>query len=215
MPCGRLVLEGTLTGEDHGDVCVVRAVDDVPVADRAAGLDDRGDALADADFKAVAEREERIRHHRAAGKAALLGPRLLHDLGLLPRAVLVAEDEAQVVERLAELLPCQPVRMLRVGLVARDLGDAHAVLLARADADRHAVLDVEDRVGGDARLDEPAEDEVGALLLRREALDPVLLERDGWYGEVVCRQGKRKDSRLSCFRSTFFRYGSGDFCPDE
>ena len=49
--------EAALAGEDHGDVGVVAAVDHVPVADRAAGLDDGGDALADADLGAVAEGE--------------------------------------------------------------------------------------------------------------------------------------------------------------
>ena len=40
-------------------------------------------------------------------------------------------------------------------------------------------------------------------------------ERNRWYGEVVCRQGRRKNSRLSCFRSTFFRHGAGDFGSHE
>ena len=171
--------EAALAGEDHRDARVVRAVDDVPVADRAAGLDDRRDALADADLKPVAEREEGVRHHRAAGQPAPLGLRLLQDLGLPLRAVRLAEGEPQVVERLAVPLPGDPVRALRVRLVARDLRDADAVLLARADADGRAVLHVEDGVRRHARLDEPAEDEVRVLLRRRLPPDPVLLVGDG------------------------------------
>ena len=68
--------------------------------------------------------------------------------------------------------------MLRIGLVAGDFRDAHTVLFTRADADRHAVLHVEHRVGRHARLDEPAEHEVGIFLLRREALDLVFPEGD-------------------------------------
>ena len=68
--------------------------------------------------------------------------------------------------------------MLRVGFVAGDFGDAHAILLARADADGRAVLHVEDGVGGDARLDEPPEEKVVGLALRRGAADAVLLEGD-------------------------------------
>ena len=170
--------EAALAGEDHRDIRVVRAVDDVPVADCAAGLDARGDALADADLESVTEREERVRDHCAAREPTLLGLRLLHDLRLLLRAVRLAEREPEVVERLLVLLPGDPVRMLRVRLVARNLRDADAVLLARADADRHAVLHVEDRVGRHARLDEPAEHEVLVLLRRRETLDLILLEGD-------------------------------------
>ena len=39
----------TLAGEDHRHARVVRAINHVPVADRAAGLTDRGHALADAE----------------------------------------------------------------------------------------------------------------------------------------------------------------------
>ena len=98
MP-GNLVPEAALAGEDHRDSGVVRAVDDIPVADRSTGLHDRRDALANADFESIAEREERIRNHRAARKPALLGLRLLHDLRLLLRAVGLAELEAEVVVR--------------------------------------------------------------------------------------------------------------------
>jgi len=71
------------------------------------------------------------------------------------------------------LLPGDPVGQLAVGLVARDLGDAHAVLLAGADADRRAVLDVEHGVAGDRRFDQPAEDQVGVLLRGGQAPDAV------------------------------------------
>ena len=134
--------EAALARKDHRDAGVVAAVDDIPVADRAAGLNDRGDTLADTDLGAVAEREERVRNHRAAGKAALFGLCLLHDFGLLFSAVLFAENKTKIVIGLLILLPRDPVRVFRVSLVARDFGDADAILLAGTDADGRAVFHV-------------------------------------------------------------------------
>ena len=128
-PPSVLVAEAALAGEDHRDACVVRTVNHVPIADCSTGLHDRRDSLADADFESVAEREERVRNHRATREPALLGLRLLHDLRLLLRAVVLAELEAEVIERKLVLLPRDPVGVLRVRLVARDLRDADAILL--------------------------------------------------------------------------------------
>src|SRR5690606_3493600 len=83
------VLEVPLPGEDHGEALLVRGLDDLLVADRAAGLDHRGRARRRGGVEAVAEREERIRRARPTDRAArrLLGgdaPRV--PAVLLPRA---------------------------------------------------------------------------------------------------------------------------------
>ena len=61
-----------LSREDHRDVSGVAAVNDIPIADGTARLDNGGDAFADADLGAVTEREERIGHHAAPGQSAAL-----------------------------------------------------------------------------------------------------------------------------------------------
>ena len=63
----------------------------------------------------------------------------------------------------AELLEAQGVGVLGVGLEDRDLGHPHPVLFAGADAHGAAVLDENHRVGGDALLHPPAEEEVFVL----------------------------------------------------
>ena len=64
-PPSVLMPEAALAGEDHRHSGVVRTVNHVPVADCSTGLHDGRDALADADFESVAEREEGVRNHRA------------------------------------------------------------------------------------------------------------------------------------------------------
>ena len=62
----RLVLEVAAVREDHRDAGGVGGLDDLVVAHRAAGLDDRGDAGVDRELRAVGEREERVGGERAA-----------------------------------------------------------------------------------------------------------------------------------------------------
>src|SRR4051812_35781845 len=52
--------EVPFAGEDHGNVALVRCLDDLSVADGAAGLDDRGDAGVREEVEAVAEGEEGV-----------------------------------------------------------------------------------------------------------------------------------------------------------
>src|SRR6476659_7016394 len=62
----RLVTEVPPTGEDHRGSRARDGVDDVAVAPRAAGLDDRRHTSVERELRAVREREERIgREHRA------------------------------------------------------------------------------------------------------------------------------------------------------
>src|SRR5437016_4744905 len=59
----RLVLEMTAAGEQHRHAVLVRRVDHHRVAERATGLDDRGDAGPCRDLDAVGEREVRVGCH--------------------------------------------------------------------------------------------------------------------------------------------------------
>ena len=68
-----LVLEGTLTGEDHGHLrgVLVDGLDDFPVTDGAAGLADGGHALSHGHIHAVAEGEEAVGDDDRTGEAAV------------------------------------------------------------------------------------------------------------------------------------------------
>ena len=53
-------MEQSLSGKGHGDAVFIRGLDDVVVADRAAGFRDVGDAALSRALNIVAEREERV-----------------------------------------------------------------------------------------------------------------------------------------------------------
>src|SRR5699024_4966819 len=63
----QLVPEMAHAGHEHGDAGCVGGVDDLPVADRAAGLDDGLYTGFCCGVDAVAEREEGIRSHDRTG----------------------------------------------------------------------------------------------------------------------------------------------------
>ncbi len=65
------------------------------------------------------------------------------------------------------------VGQLSVCLVPGDLSHADAVLLSRADAHGRKILDVNDGIGGDARFDQPAEQEVFIFPVGRLPPNPV------------------------------------------
>ena len=67
-------MEQSLSGKGHGDAVFIRGLDDVVVADRAAGFRDVGDAALSRALNIVAEREERV---GADGHAALAGDPVL------------------------------------------------------------------------------------------------------------------------------------------
>ena len=56
------------------------------------------------------------------------------------------------------------ISQLAVGFVTGNLGHAHPVLLSGADAHRDLIFDIDDRIGGDARLHQPAEQQVLILI---------------------------------------------------
>ncbi len=60
----------------------------------------------------------------------------------------------------AEALEAEGVGVFGVGLEDGDLGHPHPVLLAGADAHGGPVFDEDDRIGGDALLHPPAEEQV-------------------------------------------------------
>src|SRR4051812_23312341 len=86
------VLEVAAVREDHRDAGRVRGVDDLEVALRPAGLDDRGHARVDRRLGAVGEREEGVRGERGALQLASRLARLVEreadgvDAAHLPRA---------------------------------------------------------------------------------------------------------------------------------
>ena len=67
------MLEGALTGEHHRDLRIglVAGLDRFKITDRATGLKNGGNPLADADIGGVAEGEKGIGdHHREIGRAS-------------------------------------------------------------------------------------------------------------------------------------------------
>src|SRR5579884_39770 len=92
-----LMAEVAFAGEDHGDAVAVGHADGFVVADRAAGLDDGGDACSGGGLHAIGEGEVGIgSQHRAARPRARFLHRQLHagDAVHLPRA---NTDDRQLV----------------------------------------------------------------------------------------------------------------------
>src|SRR5687767_5986458 len=70
-PRSGLMAELALSGDDHRNAALVRGLDHLAIAHRAAGLDDRTNACIGRLVDAVAEREERIgSEHGALGRVA-------------------------------------------------------------------------------------------------------------------------------------------------
>src|SRR5579885_3636829 len=94
-----LMAEVAFAGEDHGDAVAVGHADGFVVADRAAGLDDGGDACSGGGLHAIGEGEVGIGgQHRAARPRARFLHRQLHagDAVHLPRAY---TDDRQLVRQ--------------------------------------------------------------------------------------------------------------------
>ena len=56
----RLVFERALSGKDHRDAGFVAAIDDVPIAQCASGLNDGGYAFANTDLETIPKGEEGV-----------------------------------------------------------------------------------------------------------------------------------------------------------
>ena len=202
-------MEQPQAAEGHGDAVLVAGVDDLLVADGAAGLHDGGHAGAAGALDVVTEGEESVRtkantgHLAEVGLLFLGGQRLrLAGEGLCPYVItddilrgiadvningvvavglchIVAEGQIQHLVHVAQL----PV----VGLLTGQTGAVDAALLACAHADGLTIIGIAHAVGLGVLQSNQGNDEVTLLLLGHFLIlgDPVVQHGVGVDDQLV------------------------------